>query len=436
MGFTIGKNHYNKNNTSIYFKRTSQQMDTKKILAIDDYSINNKLLKASLRGKNYDITTKESAKEAFEWLEANNTPNTILLDIMMPEMDGIEMLSILKSDNRWKHIPVIMVTAKTESEHIKETLELGAHDYIKKPIDFTELKVKINVALTIDEQRKNILKYKSYYDIHQGMLHAERILRSIAPDTETLKKRLPNSFIINLPKHIIGGDFHWIQRTSNSIHIGVFDCTGHGVPAAMLSVMGQLELYNIYKKNHDIDTANLFNQLSSRFANFLNQSSDTYTPYEGMDASFCTIIPEANLLNYVLAKRMFVLVRKGNTPLIIDNKKIPAYASQDGFNLYLLLGDRHSIGRESENFKFNMHSLQLKYGDRVYLFSDGITDQLGIINQKRLKRKIFAEKMMNIQGKLMSQQKSDVFKWFEEWKGENEQTDDILVVAFEYTKDI
>ncbi len=410
-------------------------MDKRKtILSVDDSPINNKLLEAFLK-REHNIQSKESGEEALAWLE-NNTPDVILLDIMMPEMDGIEMLSLLKADARLKDIPVIMVTAKTEMDSIKTSLNLGAQDYVKKPIDFTELQAKIAVAFKINEQKKDISKYKTYYNIHEGMLHAERIQRSILPDKDTFKKIFSKAFIINLPKHIVGGDFYWLHKHLDKIHIGVFDCTGHGVPAAMLAVIGQMELYNISQNTPDIDTENLFALLSNKFTNFLNKSGDTYTQYEGMDASYCTIFPTEDRMDYVLAKRTFILVRTNNNPLVVNGVPVDATGSLNNYHIYILSGNRCSIGKESKFFNFKMNSLELELGDRIYLFSDGITDQLGGEELKRLKRKEFVDIILGIQEKSMNQQKAAIFNWFEKWKGENEQTDDVILVGFEYDKDM
>ncbi|RKE02528.1 response regulator [Marinifilum flexuosum] len=405
-------------------------MDTKKtILSVDDSPINNKLIEAYFR-RDYEVISKESGQQALAWLE-DNIPDVILLDIMMPIMDGIEVLERIQANDRLKEIPVIMVTAKTEMESIKATLNLGAQDYVKKPIDFTELQTKVLIAFQINEQKQEISKYKSYYDIHQGMIHAQRIQRSILPDAEHFRRLYPKSFIINLPKHVVGGDFYWIQQNFHKNSIGVFDCTGHGVPAAMLTVMGQMELHTLSQNGNEIQAEQIFPLLSRKFSKLLNTSADTYTQYDGMDGIFCSIYPQEQLIEFVGAKRSLVLIRENNSQLIVNNEDTEAKLSNEQFSLFEIAGDRNSIGKESEFVEFTVNKIKFSSGDRIFLYSDGITDQLGGDQQKRLKRKQFFEKLLEIQTKSINLQKSDIFTWLEKWKSNNEQTDDILVVGIE-----
>lgn len=405
-------------------------MNTKKtILSVDDSPINNKLIEAYFR-RDYEVISKESGQQALAWLEGN-IPDVILLDIMMPVMDGIEVLERIQANDRLKEIPVIMVTAKTEMESIKATLNLGAQDYVKKPIDFTELQTKVLIAFQINEQKQEISKYKSYYDIHQGMIHAQRIQRSILPDAEHFRRLYPKSFIINLPKHVVGGDFYWIQQNFNKNSIGVFDCTGHGVPAAMLTVMGQMELHTLSQNGNEIQAEQIFPLLSRKFSKLLNTSADTYTQYDGMDGIFCSIYLQEQLIEFVGAKRSLVLIRENNSQLIVNNEDTEAKLCNEHFSLFEITGDRNSIGKESEFVEFTVNKIKFLPGDRIFLYSDGITDQLGGDQQKRLKRKQFFEKLLEIQTKSINLQKSDIFTWLEKWKSNYEQTDDILVVGIE-----
>lgn len=405
-------------------------MDTKRtILSVDDSPINNKLIEAYFR-RDYTVISKEGGQQALDWLK-DNIPDVILLDIMMPVMDGIEVLEKMQANERLKDIPVIMVSAKTEMESIKATLSLGAQDYVKKPIDFTELQTKVLIAFQINEQKQEISKYKSYYDIHQGMIHAGRIQRSILPDAENFRRLFAKSFIINLPKHVVSGDFYWIQQNFHKKNIGLFDCTGHGVPAAMLTIMGQMELHTLSQNGNEVSAEHVFSLLSQKFSRVLNTSGDTYTQYDGMDGLFCSIYPQDHLLEFVGAKRSLVLLRNSSEPLKCNNELIEAKDSSDEYSLFEIQGVRNSIGKESEFAEFTTKKIETQAGDRIFLYTDGITDQLGGEQQKTLKKKQFYEKLLAIQSKSINLQKSDIFNWFESWKENNEQTDDILIIGIE-----
>jgi len=405
-------------------------MDNKRtILSVDDSPINNKLIEAYFR-RDYTVISKEGGQQALDWLD-ENIPDVILLDIMMPVMDGIEVLEKMQKNERLQNIPVIMVSAKTEMESIKATLSLGAQDYVKKPIDFTELQTKVLIAFQINEQKQEISKYKSYYDIHEGMIHAGRIQRSILPDAENFRRLFSKSFIINLPKHVVSGDFYWIQQNFYKKNIGLFDCTGHGVPAAMLTIMGQMELHTLSQNGNEVSAEHVFPLLSQKFSRILNTSGDTYTQYDGMDGLFCSICPQDQILEFVGAKRSLVLIRKNSEPLICDNELIEVKLSNDEHFLFEIQGDRNSIGKESEFVEFTTKKIITQAGDRIFLYTDGITDQLGGQQLKTLKKKQFYDKLLTIQNKSINLQKSDIFNWFESWKENNEQTDDILIIGIE-----
>ena len=405
-------------------------MDNKRIiLSIDDSPINNKLIEVYFR-KDYNVTSKTSGQEALIWLETE-LPEVILLDVMMPIMDGIDVLEKLQANERLRDIPVIMVTAKTEVETIKIALSKGALDYVKKPIDFTELQSKIMIAFQINKQKQEISKYKSYFDIHQGMIHAQRIQRSILPDTEHFKHMFPKSFIINFPKHIVSGDFYCINQNFQQKNIGLFDCTGHGVPAAMLTMMGQMELHTIFDNGSQIQTGQIFPKLSQKFSSLLNTSNDTYTQYDGMDGGFISIVSQENKIEYVGARRPLILIRKGLEKLKVDQELIEPKLTNDNFSLFEIPGDRLSIGKESEFSEFQTKTITSAPQDRLYIYSDGITDQLGGSQTKRIKKKEFYDKLIDIQSKSIDLQKSDLFNWLDEWKTNNEQTDDILMIGIE-----
>src|SRR5512133_682233 len=118
------------------------------VLVVDDSNTNVVLLEAILNDKGFEIETALNAKEAFEIMN-KKVPDLILLDLLMPKINGYDFLQQVKGDNRTHHVPVIIVSAVTETENIKKTLEMGAVDFIKKPIDIQELIEKVNTTLKL-----------------------------------------------------------------------------------------------------------------------------------------------------------------------------------------------------------------------------------------------------------------------------------------------
>ena len=128
-------------------------MKTPSILIVDDEEVNVKLIKGMLAPENYNLISASSGSEALSML-APNRPDLILLDVMMPEMDGFETCRTIKLDKNTRTIPVLMVTALSEKEHRLKALDCGADDFLSKPVDKTELKIRV----------KSLLRIKEYHD--------------------------------------------------------------------------------------------------------------------------------------------------------------------------------------------------------------------------------------------------------------------------------
>lgn len=131
------------------------------------------------------------------------------------------------------------------------------------------------------------------------------------------------------------------------------------------------------------------------------------------------------------ARRPLVLIRKGVEQLKIDQELLEAKVTNEDYSLFEISADRFSIGKESEFSEFQTKTITSAPGDRLFIYSDGITDQLGGSKTKRLKKKEFYAKLLKLQSKSINLQKSDFFNWLDEWKENNEQTDDILMVGIE-----
>jgi hypothetical protein len=150
-----------------------------------------------------------------------------------------------------------------------------------------------------------------------------------------------------------------------------------------------------------------------------------------MDGAFLSIISQENKIEYVGARRPLVLIRKGVEQLRIDQKLLEAKMTNEDFSLFEIPADRFSIGKESELTEFQTKTITTAPGDRLFIYSDGITDQFGGSQNKRLKKKEFYNKLLKLQSKSINLQKSDFFNWLDKWKENNEQTDDILMVGIE-----
>lgn len=382
------------------------------ILIVDDTSENIDILNDVL--KNYKRKIATSGKVALKIANSGNPPDLILLDIMMPEMDGYEVCRQLKAEPNTKDIPVIFITAMNEVQDETKGFEVGAVDFITKPISpaIVLARVKHQLELKIAhnklQEQNEILEDKNRY-ITDSINYAKRIQTSILPEEEYINSIIPNHFLIFQPKDIVSGDFYWVDKIENKIIIAQVDCTGHGVPGALMAMIGNTLLNEIILMKKETDTAVILNELDRRLLEELNKEVNEDTK-DGMDVALCVVDTENKRLQYSGSFR-------------------PLYYTMDN-ELIEIKGDRKSIGDLTKiGKKFTSSTVDLNEESIVYLFSDGIIDQNNADNKKFGSRnlKTLIKDIMNLdlkeQGELLSNS-------FLQHKGKELQRDDVTVIGF------
>jgi len=273
--------------------------------------------------------------------------------------------------------------------------------------DITERK-KTNLLL--EEQKQTIeKKNKSILD---SINYAKHIQDAIFPPKELINELLPKSFILYKPKDIIGGDFYWVEKFDTKTFVAAVDCTGHGVPGALLSIVGYNLLSKSINEHNYTKPDEILNELSKGIYNTLRQTSDGSGIKDTMDIALCSIDRVTNILEFAGAYNPLYLIR--NKELI----EIPA--------------DRFPIGvsYSGDVQRFTNHQMQLQKGDMLYLFSDGYPDQFGGPQARKLMYKGFKEILLSIQHLDVGEQKKALDRTIEEWKWmSEEQTDDILIIG-------
>lgn len=397
------------------------------ILIVDDEPINILLLESLLKGK-HNTRTAENGMLAYQKIE-EEIPDIVLLDVLMPTMDGFETLKKIKSNKQFSNIAVIMVTAKVEKDDVRHALQLGADDYIKKPIDATELYTKIDIHFRIKQSNKQVLKYQVYANIHESMISAQRIQQSLLPDKSYFTKIFPNSFTLYKPRDMIGGDMYFVAQHMHEKFICVSDSTGHGVPAAMLSMLTYMGLDMLVKKQNILNPLEVAVRLSHELSSNLEQSEDTYVSSYDLDAVFCQFDFTKNTLNYTGIRRPLVLIRKNTNYLIVNGKKIKPFIHNESYYLFYIRGEFIISGEKLTPTSLTVNRIELQTNDVIYMYSDGITDQFGGPREKKFSKRRFLELLLSCQTSPLKFQKLKIYQNVEQWGMNIEQTDDMVVIG-------
>jgi serine phosphatase RsbU (regulator of sigma subunit) len=259
-------------------------------------------------------------------------------------------------------------------------------------------------------EEKNVLIEKSNLMITDSITYAKRIQDAILPASEDLTKLFSDEFFIfYLPSQIVSGDFYWCSTQQNKIIFVVADCTGHGVPGAFMSMIGNTLLNEIVNERKVTDTKKIAELLDEKIIHALHQHEGSQK-YDGMDISICCIDEANEEISFTGAHHAMY-----------------AYDIQ----LQKIKGDAYSIGgaQHQQSKTFTAHKIAYTKGVRLYFLTDGYCDQSGGKANKRFSSKRFETLLNEVHGLHMNDQKIKLEQAFEQWKGTTKQRDDILVVG-------
>ena len=258
------------------------------------------------------------------------------------------------------------------------------------------------------ESQKNHVEEKNK-EILDSIQYAKRLQEAILPPKKIIKEYLSQSFILYKPKDIVAGDFYWMESLNGWTYFAAADCTGHGVPGAMVSVVCSNALSKSVIEEKIAEPAAILNRarelVIERFGRSEKQIKD------GMDISLCAYHSVSGIVKWAGAHNPLWVIRK-------ESKEIE-----------VIKADSQPIGRYATNEPFTAHALQLNKGDAMYLFTDGFSDQFGGQKGKKYKTANFKRFLLSIQDKDMDTQHQLIVKEFDLWKGDLVQIDDVCVMG-------
>ncbi|MCO5267474.1 MAG: tetratricopeptide repeat protein [Brumimicrobium sp.] len=246
-------------------------------------------------------------------------------------------------------------------------------------------------------------------EILDSITYAKRIQSAILPPTKLVKEYLPTSFILYKPKDIVAGDFYWMEQKGDLLLFAAADCTGHGVPGAMVSVVCNHALNRSVREYNLSEPGKILDKTRELVIEEFEKSEEGVK--DGMDISLCGLNLKTNTLTWSGANNPLWVIKKGDTEV----EEIKA--------------NKQPIGKYVAPEPFDTHTIQLEKGDSLYIFTDGYQDQFGGEKGKKFKAKNMRELVLSIQNQPMDHQREAIDTAFEEWKQNHEQVDDVCVIG-------
>jgi len=279
-----------------------------------------------------------------------------------------------------------------------------------------QIKVKEYLESELKERTKEVVKQKEEIEfqnreITDSINYAQRIQAGLLPATTKLEEAFNGAFTFYRPRDIVSGDFYWFDQVSDDRFVLVCaDSTGHGVPGAFMSMIGSALIQEIVLRKEVTRPSQILSTLDREISSTLNQGEGENSTSDGMDIVVCEFNLKTRLFRFASAMRPVIVVMDGEQ--------------------YYIRGNKNSVGGEMVSEKyFDDQEYFLKKGDSVYLFSDGYPDQFGGPMGKKLKILRLKNLVDEIKVLPMDQQFSVVSDFFDEWKGDLEQVDDVLFMG-------
>ncbi|WP_338765318.1 two-component regulator propeller domain-containing protein [Bernardetia sp. ABR2-2B] len=334
---------------------------------------------------------------------------------------GGHNLRMRKIKNDKLHLEKIVEIRTEEINAQKEEIEATNGSLVERNAEIMQQKEEIlaqrdDISLQAEQLSTIYLEAdKQNKKISQSIRYAQRIQQAMLPSKKLLSKLLPNHFVYYQPKDIVSGDAYWVGKTEGKTLIAAIDCTGHGVPGAIMAMAANSALIQIVEAERKWQPNEVLSRLHTLICQNLSQSENNIK--DGMDIILCAFDDknENQEIYFAGAKRPLIYVQNGKVGSI--------------------KGNRHSIGGREENIEFTLHTMPLTSDTTFYLTSDGYQDQFGGKENKKLGRHNFYEMIKEVASQPLDKQQEYFTDFMEKWKeeGNEDQIDDQLILGFKWS---
>jgi serine phosphatase RsbU (regulator of sigma subunit) len=371
----------------------------KRVIIVEDDAVIAHLHQVIVRQLGHEVIASfDTGADAVAFLRTNEA-DLVLMDVRLDGelKDGIELMHEIRS---FSQVPVVYISGHADKEVYHRASDTDMIGFLTKPIDSNQLD-----SLLVSVQ-----------DISESLRYAKKVQDCIFPERKEIAEVFPHHAVINKPKHIVGGDivyFRYVPREHRVI-AGVLDCTGHGVPAALLSVLAHETLNSCVDESEGLD--GLLERFNNKLYRRLMKSGD-FGSHQSVDVA----LAEIDLVNHTIS------ISGAHRPVFYYD------SATDTMEQYRF--QTSAIGtNEKKAADFQVVTRGYAPKDNLYFFTDGITDQMGGANDKKLKRSSLFSFLHRITNNPMLQQEIEMNYFFYKWRGESEQTDDVTIFALNFQR--
>lgn len=414
---------------------TAAKLEKWKILIVDDEPEVHRVTRLALDGFVYDereleLTSAYSGEEAKNILDQDADFAMAFVDVVMESDDaGLQLVRYIRETLKNTHLRIILRTGQPgvapeqfvienyDIDDYKAKTEMTAQKLITSVVGSLRAYKEIKRIEQIVETRTAEIREKNQEllvlnrDLTDSIVYARRIQEAILPLEQLVNSQIPRFTILYEPKDIVSGDFYWFFNRGEDIYFAVVDCTGHGVPGAFMAVLGYSLLNQVISMTKTSEPDDILTQLDLLLRNALRRDSRMVIHnHDGMDLGLCVFNTRTMQLKFAGARRPLYIYR--------------------GDNLTIVPGTRISIG-SIEMAKFEAYQMQLQKGDVCYIFTDGVTDQFGGPDNRKMFPRRFKQMLSKIVESDFEQHQELLKNYLLKWRGDNPQTDDILVMGMQ-----
>jgi serine phosphatase RsbU (regulator of sigma subunit) len=275
---------------------------------------------------------------------------------------------------------------------------------------------------------KSIQLEEKNREITDSITYAKRIQDAILPPSSMVDEYLNENFILYKPKDIVAGDFYWLEPINNQVYFAAADCTGHGVPGAMVSVLCNNGLNRSVREFGLRRPGEILSKTRELVIAEFEKSEEEVK--DGMDIAFCAFDREKYTLEFAGAQNpLWVISKRPSLGEGVEQRSAYSIESVPDVYLHEIKADKEPIGKYASSTPFSNHKVQLEKGDVIYLFSDGYADQFGGDKGKKFKYRAFKDLLLTLHKLPMEEQHQHIEERFETWRGDLEQIDDVCVMG-------